>query len=273
MEMIGYRATAGLSLLCALAFAAFSAQSVSAANATNTTAFTCVKEGGAKDFKDAHCDEKVTPGTGGFGHVTIPVNEITEVEYTNAKTKNATTESTPGFLKTVLAGVKTEGFCNTIIGKGKFANEEPSPKVHTGSGTGNIELSSCTLLKPAKCTFNEPIVINGIAQPVEGLGAGKNEMGGEIKPAEGEIFTTTSFKGAECSLKEKPFEVKGTVVATGAPAPTEKHSGATAILTNAMTKETLSIGGKPAEISAAMTVRPVPVKGVEQNPLTSTTVT
>lgn len=50
-------------------FSAIAAQSAMAI--TGTTAFTCVSNGGAKDFKDAHCKEAVAAGTGSFGHVGI----------------------------------------------------------------------------------------------------------------------------------------------------------------------------------------------------------
>ena len=88
IQMIGRRATVGLSLLCALAFCAFAAQSASAAKAVNTTAFTCV-EGATKDFSDAHCDTKVTAGTGQYGHVVIPQGTTTEVVGENTTTGGA----------------------------------------------------------------------------------------------------------------------------------------------------------------------------------------
>jgi hypothetical protein len=275
--MIGRRAVVGLALLLALLCSAFVAQSASAVVAKNTTAFTCVKEGGGEDFKDAHCDEKVGPEAGEYGHVPIPVNETTKAVVTNAKTKNSTTESTPGILKGTLAGVTMEIICNTITGEGTFTNEEPESKVHTGKGSGTTKFTACTVVKPAKCAVKEPIEVSAEGVPVEGLGAGGNEMGGELKPPGGGktfVSITLENKGLEkCSLAGKPFNVEGTAIATSTPAPTEKYSGATAVLTNAMTKETLTIGGKPAEISATTTVRRAPVEGKEQNPIASTTVT
>jgi hypothetical protein len=273
--MIRRRATVGLTLLLALLCSAFVAQSAFAAAAKNTTAVTCVPGGGAKDFSDAHCDSKVTAGTGEFGHVAIAPGKTTNVVITNEKTKNATTETTPTTFKGTLFKVKLEGSCQTVTGEGTFKNEEPAPGVHTGSGTGTIKATNCKVEKPASCTAKEPLEIPGIGNPVEELGAEKKEMGAELKPKEGEIFTTLNLenKGAEvCPLAGKPLEVKGIAIATSALAPTEKQSGATAVLTNAMTKETLSIGGSPVEVSGTTTIRPV-VEGKVQNPLSSTTVT
>jgi len=272
--MTGRRAVVFFVLLVAVAAGAF-APSASAAAAKNTTAFTCVKGGGLNDFKDAHCDEKVGAGKGEYGHVAIESGKTTNVTITNEKTKNGTTETTPTTFKGTAFGVKLEGSCQTVTGEGTFKNEEPAPGVHTGSGTGTIKATNCKVDKPLKCTAKEPLEIPGIGNPVEGLGAGKNEMGAELKPAKGEIFTAVTLenKGEEkCALAGKPLEVKGTAIATSALAPTEVHSGATAVLTNAMTKETLSIGGNPVEVSGTTTIRPV-VEGKVQNPLSSTTST
>jgi hypothetical protein len=270
--MTGRRAVLGLSLLCALLSCALAAQGASAAPAKNTTAFTCVKGGGAKDFKDAHCDEKVTPETGEYGHVVAPLNETTKVIVTNEKTKNGTTESTPAVLKGELGGAKLEISCTKVSGEGTLTNEEPEAKTHGGKGSGATQFSSCTVLKPSKCTI-KPVEVSATGEGLEELGAGKNEMGGELRPPSGKIFVTITLEGESCALKGKPLEVEGTAIATSTPAPTAVHTGTTAILTNAMTKETLKIGGKPAEISASTTVRRAPVEGKEQNPISSTTVT
>lgn len=273
--MIRGRGVVGFSLLLALLCSAFVAQSASAAAAKNTTAVTCVPGGGTKDFSDAHCDNKVAAGTGEFGHVAIEPGKTTTVVITNEKTKNGTTETTPTTFKGTAFGAKLEGSCQTVAGEGTFKNEEPEPGVHTGSGTGTIKATNCKVDKPAKCTVKEPLEIPGLGSPVEELGAGKNEMGAELKPAKGEIFSSVTLenKGEEkCALAGKPLEVKGTAIATSALAPTEIHSGATAVLTNAMTKETLSLGGNPVEVSGTTTIRPV-IEGKVQNPLSSTTVT
>jgi hypothetical protein len=232
-----------------------------------------VKGGGVGDFKDAHCNEKVTAGTGEYGHVAIKVGEETKVTFTNAATANATKEATPAILKTTLFGVKIEIVCTKVSGEGTFKNEEPEPKVHTGKGSGNGETSSCKVEKPAKCTVKEPLSINVEAIPLEGLGAEKNEMGGELKPAGGgKTFITIVLQGEGCAVKGE-YPVTGSVIVTGTPAPTEKYTGATAISTNAMSKETLKIGASAAEFALTTTARRAPVEGKEQNPISSTTVT
>ena len=268
--MIGRRAAVGLSLLCALLFCAFAAQSASAAPAKNTTVFTCVEGGGEKDFSDAHCDNKVKAGEGKFGHVAIKTGEATKIVVTNAKTKNATTESTNAVQKGTIAGIKSEIVCKTVSGEGTLTNEEPEAKVHRIKGSIVAKFSSCTVVKPALgCKVKEPIEVSSNIESVEGLGAGKNEMGLEFKPT-GEHFAQIVIEG--CILKGT-FNVDGTAIATGTPPATEKWSGATSIFTNAMTKETLKLAGNPAEISSSTTVRRAPVEGKEQNPISLTTVT
>jgi hypothetical protein len=265
--MIGRRAAVGLSLLCALLVCAFVAQSASAAAAVNTTAFTCVEGGGEKDFSDAHCDKKVTAGTGKFGHVAIEKGVATEVSVTNEKTKNETKESSATVQKGSIAGVKSEITCNTVTGTGSLTNEEPASKQHQVKGTITAEFSNCTVNKPAGfgCKVKQPIVVSSNIKGVEGLGAGKNEMGLEFSPT-GEHFAQLVIEG--CIFKGT-FNVDGTAIGTGTPAPTEKYSGATNLFTNAMTKETLKLGGAAAEIESATTVT---MKG-GGNPISLTTVT
>jgi hypothetical protein len=270
--MIGRRAVVGLTLLVAVVVGV-SAQSAWGAVAKNTTAFTCVKGEGERDFKDAHCNEKVAAGTGEYGHVAIKTGEQTKVTFTNAATAGGTKESTPAILKTILFGVKVEIACTKFTGEGTFANEEPEPKVHTGKGTGSGESTSCKVEKPSKCTVKEPLAINVEALPLEELGVGKNEMGGELKPAGGgTTFITIVLQGAECNVKGE-YPITGSVVVTGTPAPTEKYTGATAVSTNAMSKETLKLGANAAELSLTTTARRAPIEGKEQNPIASTTTT
>lgn len=269
--MIGRRATVGLALICGFLFCALAAQSASATLAKNTTAFTCVKGAAAKDFSDPHCDTKVSPGTGEYGHESIKLGDTTKVVFTNAGTSSATKESTPAIFKAEPFKVKTEITCKTVKGEGTVTNEEPEAKVHRGSGSGTTEGTGCTVQKPLKCSVKEPIAVGAEAVPLEELGAEKNEMGGELKPVGGgKTFTTITFEGAECALKGKPFNVEGTAIGTaGTATQTEKQSGATVVFTNAMTKETLIVGAKPAEMSLVATVRRAP----EQNPIAGTTIT
>ena len=248
--MIGRKAVIGLSLLSALLFCAFAAQSASAAAAKNTTAVTCVKGGTDLDFKDEHCDEKVAKGTGSFSHVAIAPGTKTTISVTNAKTANKTTEAAPTILKGSIFGVKSEIVCKTVSGEGTLTNEE-SGKEHKVSGTVTANFTSCTVNKPAGCKVKEPITTTSSTAGVEELGAGKNEMGLEFKPTEGEVFSEVTLEG--CLLAGK-YKTTGTAIGTGTPAPTEKHSGTTNVFTNAMTKETLKLAGNPAEISSSTTV-------------------
>jgi hypothetical protein len=273
-EMIGRKAVVGLSLLSALLFCAFAAQSASAAPAKNTTAVTCVKGGGELDFKDEHCDEKVAAKTGSFGHVAINEGKpvTTNVSVTNAKTANKTTEAAPTILKGTVFGVKNEITCKTVAGEGSLTNSEPVAKDHKLTGSITANFTSCTVNKPAGfgCKVKEPITVKSKVEGVEGLGAGKNEMGLEFKPSEGEVFNEVVIES--CFLAGT-FKTTGTAIGTGTPAPTEKHSGTTNVFTNAMTKETLKLAGNPAEVSSSTTVRMAPVEGKEQSPIALTTTT
>jgi hypothetical protein len=250
--MIGRRAVIGLSLLSALLFCALAASSASASVAVNTTSVTCVK--GKGDFSDVHCNNKVASGTGEFSHVAIPVGEKTALEGHNKAGKEE--GGTSAVLKAEPLKAKVEITCaNLGTEGGAQTNEEPSAKVHNTSGSATVNLTKCVVNAPAKCTVKEPISTKVEYRGVEGLGTGKNEMGLEYKPLAGKPFVTITLEGAECSIKGTPFNVEGTAIGTGVPAPTEKHAGAEIKLTNAMTKETLTAGGRPAEFSVTSTVQ------------------
>jgi hypothetical protein len=258
--MIGRRAIVGLSLLSALLLCAFAAQSASAAAAKNTTAVTCVENGGAKDFSDAHCDTAVTPGTGKFGHVAIENGKATTITVTNEKTASETKGAAPTILKGTVFGVKNEITCNTVKGEGSLTNEEVG-KEHKVKGSVTANFTSCTVNKPSGfgCKVKEPITVKSNTEGVEELQGAKEkekgekgtEMGLEFKPTEGETFSSVVIEG--CFLAGT-FKTTGTAIGTGTPAPNAKHSGATNIFTNAMTKETLKLSGNPAEVSSSTTV-------------------
>jgi len=273
--MIGRKALVGIPLLCALAFCAFAAQSASAFPAKNTTAFTCVPGGGLKDFADQHCDLPVVGGGGAFGHQPIPLNQTTEVTVTNAKTLNATMESSPTFFKFEFAGKLVEITCKTVHGLGTIHNMEPQLGEHKVTGTLTIQASECKVLKPMKCMIKQPIEYKTEFEGVEGLGPEANTHGIEFKPhvEGGGPLIEVTFVGPECPLKGKVAPINGTMVATGAPSPKERHSGATLVFTPEMTKETLKVEGKPAEKAGTLTMRMAPVGGVEQHPISFTTVT
>jgi hypothetical protein len=246
------KAVGALSLLFALLFCAFVAQSALAAPAKNTTAFTCVE--GSGDFSDAHCDNQVPKGTGKFKHSGLALKIITHVSLTNAKTANNTTEAAPTIIKGTIFGVKSEFTCKTITGEGELSNDESENGLHIPRFLiFKAELSSCVVNKPAGfgCKVKEPIQFELTGEGVEGLGPEKNTMGLEFKPTEGEIFSSVVIEG--CFLKGT-FNITGTAIGTGTGSPSAKFSGATNVFTNEMTKETLKLGGNPAEISSSTTL-------------------
>jgi hypothetical protein len=252
IKMIRTRHRFCISLLCALAFCAFAAQGASAAAAKNTTVYACLK-GNTKDFSEEHCVNGVTPGTGGFGHEAVTVGDLTALSIGNEKTASETTAAAPTILKGTVFGVKNEITCTKVAGEGSLTNSEPVAKEHRVAGSITAKFTSCTVNKPAGfgCKVKEPITVKSNVEGVEGLGAGKNEMGLEFKPSEGEIFSSVVIEG--CFLAGT-YNTTGTAIGTGTPAPTAKHSGATNVFTNAMTKETLKLAGNPAEVSSTTTV-------------------
>lgn len=241
-----------LSLLLALLFCAFAAQSASAVPAKNTTWVTCVGEAGEVDFSDSHCDKKVATGHGLFGHFAIP-NGVTIVTLTNAKTASETTAAAPTILKGTVFGVKNEITCKTVSGEAELSNSEPEAKWHLPKWLSWVaNLTGCTVNKPSGfgCKVKEPIQFKLTGEGVEGLGAGKNEMGMEFKPTAGEVFAEYTIEGC---FMAGTYKLTGTAIGTGTPAPTEQHTGATNVFTNAMTKETLKLAGNPVELSSSAT--------------------
>lgn len=264
--MTAQRAFAGLGLLCALIFCAIAAPS---ASAQGTTAFTCEKGGGALDFSDAHCDNKVTAGTGTFGHVIIAENLGTPIVTTNEKTKNATTNPTPVILK----GKETEIECTKFAGTAAATNIVDANKVMQNEGTKVvIELSGCTVKAPVNCKVKEPVKFTGTHLTTETLE--KTEMAIEYKPA-GEHFMALEFEGAGCEFDKETHFVDGRAFATGkrGSAPAVTSTGATLLFSATETKATLGYLGNPFEIEATFTTRMEPKGGVEQNPISFTTTT
>ncbi len=234
--MIRRRAMAGLALLCALLLSAFAAQSASAIvviHATNTTSVTCLAGGGNLDFSDAHCDNKVTAGTGSFGHQAISAGTKTAVDITNNKTKNNTTEAEPAVLTTSHLGVNIEITCETVGSEGSSVENVEKEGKHTFFTFVIIKFSKCKVVKPLNCTVKEPIVTTANGKGVEGLKfeAEEKGMGVEFTAPEGKNFAEISFEGEKCTFKGKTFPVTGSTVATGTPEPTQatKHSGATSV--------------------------------------------
>ncbi len=283
--MNGRRAVIGLSLLCALLFSAFAAQSASAT--VGTTAFTCVEGGGEKDFADAHCDEPKAGG--GFGHVAIG-ESTTSIELTNAKTANKTTEAKHAIFKSTSGGIALEITCATVQGTGSMKNIAKGPDggmAVEGGESGTITLSNCKMPKPVNagkeelCKVKEPITATGSSITRVLQGPEKNTMGVEFKPTvkeeKAQPFTELSFEnvpGKACFLSGKVVPVTGTMMATGARGPDTKvnSSGATVLLTTAMTKETLKFGAAAAELEGTVTVSMTNADGkTTENPVTLTT--
>lgn len=288
--MIGRRATVGFALLCALMFSAFAAQSAMAQKGTkavNTTAFTCVENGGQRDFSDSHCDTFVGAEKGKFGHVAIPLNETTEIEVTNQA-------GTVPFFKGTLFKLNTEIECKkaaSVAKKSFIHNVETiveTKKQHTVTGEVQINFTECTVKAPAKCKIKEPIVTTATFEGVEGLKREeekkekKEEMGVLFKGVgEKATFTELNFEPAECPLiGGNPFLIQGSAIATGTPEPSKanKHSGATSLYKPNSEKEakeelemqTLEIGGnKKQYFTASFTTR----MAGGGNPISLTTVT
>lgn len=269
--MIGRRATAGLSLLCALAFCAVAVQSASAevgTKAVNTTAVTCVEGKGESDFKDPHCDEKVEPGTGKFGHVGVTAGETKSINAVNTSTIS---------LKGMIGGVLTELTCLKMATttEKSFVHNIETEKKHTLTGNGTALFTECEVKKPAGCRVKEPITAAADFEGVEGLGAGKNEMGVEFKGAGGGAIAELVFenKGAEkCGIANggKAYVAKGSAIGTSQESQTNKHTGATIVFAPGGGMETIEIAGKAMEVN--MTVTPSGVGG-GGHPIPITTVT
>jgi len=276
--MIGRRSVVGLSLLCAFFLAALGAQSASAVK--GTTAFTCVKGGGLNDFGDAHCD--TAKEKGGFGHSEIPAELVTELEVTNAKTKNNTTESTSAIftLKGLVGNLEIT--CGTVSGTSNNSNVAKGVDgVMANEGKEiKVDFKACKVLKPEKekntCDVKEPIELTGTSTTRVGLGSEKNTMGVEFKPTvdkEGKALplfeiTFTDKSPEKCTLNGNTIPVVGTVLATGSRGSDESasSSGGTLLFTKAMTGETLKWGQFQAFFEGTVTV-----SMKEGSPITLTT--
>ena len=288
--MIGRRAVVGLSLLSALLFCAFAAQSASAAKSTTTTFFTCVENGGAKDFKNAHCDPGVDDKTGKlYGHVAIaPDSGTTELAVTNAGVTESTKKSENWVFKSKVAGAKTTITCTTIKTAEKegksltnihnVTSEVEGKKLHTATGETVIDYSGCTVSELAKCIVTEPIRFETTITAVDGLGAGKNEMGLEfVGKGPEESFATFQYtnKGAEkCAVDKKSFTLKGSMTATSGPetgsAQTNNSAGSTLVFTPTGGMQKVKLGPETAEVT---TINTLTMFGANGKPISMTTVT
>jgi hypothetical protein len=253
--MIGRRAMAGLSLLCALLVCAFAAPSASA----GTTAFTCVEKAKEGDFTDAHCGKQVKAGEGSFAHAAIEANKETEISLSNEKTASETKEAQPFNFSGTLSGITVGFSCSTVSGSGTLTNEESKEKVMQTTGNAIIQATKCTVSKPAKCTVGEPFTWDTHFKTYE-KGA---EMGIEFTPKNGEQFGFWEMLGSECTLKGMKIAIEGSF--KGTLGGTTEGKGATIGLTEASTAN-LTWGGKPYVLTGSMT--PSMKAG---NPITFTT--
>jgi hypothetical protein len=262
--MIGRKALTGLSLLCALVFCAFAAPSAFAAT-SGTTAVTCVPEGGAKDYSDAHCDNTAAggPGTGGFGHVALAANPTEKVIGTSLENS---------VLRTTAGGLETEIVCtghdSTFTIENSLKEEEHKITVKEFK----ITYTGCTVPKPAgqECKLrglpdeagSEMITTNAL----KGESVIGPPMGIKFQPVAGETFATLVLSGCKTAGLNKNYEVTGT--ATSEPSGTDSPKSAGATLIVNIPKEagsTLKVAGQVAGLKSSDTV-----EMEEGNPIATT---
>jgi hypothetical protein len=267
---MGRKSILGLSLLSALLVCALAAQGASAAwqTATKTTAFTCVKNGGVRDFAagDSHCSKaKVTPETGEFGHVEIAPNG----GHTKTVTTNETTGGAvePAVLTSSLLGATVKITCKKVANAGGEAGEnanwlenvqtvEGAVTKHDVAGHLSIAFTECTQEgQGTKCKVKEPLVI-GTNVTAQEEPATEN-MAYLFSAETGKPYTVISFEGT-CLIAST--ETKGAIRGT--------TEGAT--LKFEAKDEELTCFGNPATLTAKLTTK---MAGVGGNPVATTTVT
>lgn len=257
--MTGRRAVTGFSLLCALLFCAFAAPNALAVK--GTTMYAC--ESGVKnaDYKDAHCNEKVTAGTGSFGHVEIkPVTE-TQVSVTNGKTAENTTKSTSLVIsvKELLTKENVEIVCESVTsGTGAATHlENKEAKPMEAEGPTELKYEKCKMPVPAGevCKVKEPIVVKANIK-TKVIKEVPEEMGLETSPTAKEFLSTISIEenvAGKCTnlAKASPYAFNGTTI--GTPGGTATGRGATMSTTAGTTEKTLILGGKAAVLTSTIT--------------------
>jgi hypothetical protein len=210
--MIGRRSIVGLALLSVLAFSAFAAQGASAAweTANSTTAVTCVKGGGKLDFKNADCSERVTAGSGTFGHVAIE-NEV--------RTAIETSSSESSILTAELLGAKFTITCKKTVPDAEAVAPNESFIENTSTGGTNMDLhgTSAVVLQEcsqtgngAKCTVPN-ITLKTLFHGVENPAGEKGPMAVQFE-ADGQTFLFNLKFAGTCLIKEA--ETKGVLRGT-----------------------------------------------------------
>jgi hypothetical protein len=200
--MIGRRTIVGLSLLSVLAFCAFAAQGASAAweTATNTTAWTCVKGGGFKDFKDADCTEATLQGSGEYGHVEIPAATPTEIESSSSE-KSVLTGELLG-AKVVITCTSTVPDTAVVSFIENTTTGLPNMDLH---GTDAVVFKGCTVTgNGAKCNVKEgritlKALFRGVKEPIAANMAVQFEADGQA------FLVNVEFEGT-CLVKEAKVE-------------------------------------------------------------------
>jgi hypothetical protein len=274
--MLGFKSFMGLSLACAVV-CAFGAGSALAAE---TTAGECVKDGGAKDFADAHCNTEKFGGE--FGHVLFENGKPIEITAVNDLTGTAPNFVFEGKANAILFRVE----CTGVAATGTVTNNAVGAVTW---GAFTAEFTGCTLQKPegGGCKGSAVTVAEFEATPTGphnlGLsgaldlrtgptnemieyhreGAGKG-MGLKFVPS-GTNFTTLTF-AAGCGFGGAPIPVKGSIFATPGRGGNQTSSGATAEFTKSSTIGGLIIGAATATIEGTLTLRKT-----DGNPLILTT--
>lgn len=273
------KACAGLSLACAIVFLTLGAGN---ASAEPTTAGECVKDGGAKDFEDAHCDRKKAGG--GFGHVLFANSDKTAITAAN----DLTGKVNPFTFEGKVAGVVFVVECTTVTASGTVTNNVGG---NVSWGALTAKFSACTSLKPEGpgCKGMPVTVADMVATPTGphnlGLSGGTDkktgptnetieyhkenvgtQMGLKLVPS-GTEFTTLAFAAA-CGLSLNPVPLKGFMFATPGRGGNEASSGATEEFSKSTTIGGLTASGNTATLEGTLTF-----KGAGGNPLILTTTT
>lgn len=229
------RAVVALVSLCGLALCAFAAPN---AVAKGTTAFTCVKDGGAKDFSDADCEKAVKAGTGGYGHVVIEEASKTEIELTNENSVGV-----PKF-EAVIEGENREILClGKAIGFTSMTNEF-GPPMFVEIGKTTITFNECV---PVGTLATEECVVDG--EQIEFTNTiGKsvnNTMEIEFK-AESKVMSFIGLSKCKNAKLNGKRATEGTMKAV--------YEGAFLHFSPETTKG-LKLGGQQAALSASLTAQ------------------
>lgn len=265
--MLGRKAFVGLLLTSAIVFCAFGAGS---ASAKPTTAGVCVKDGGAKDFGDAHCDTKKAGG--GFGHVLFANGTPVDITAANDLTGAVSTFKFEGKIDGVLFLVE----CSNVTATGTLTNNAgggvtwgPFTAKFNNSCTSQIPVGNgckgaVATLGDLAATVTGPHDL-GLSGPTDKKTGPTNEvieyhkegkgglMGLKLVPS-GAEFTTITF-APTCGFGTKPMSVNGSMLATPGAGGGADWSGATAEFSKSTTIGGLTVKGAVATLEGTLTFR------------------